>query len=77
MRYLKIVCKNSFFAFLDDILVYSKSWDEHFQHLEVTMATLRSHKLFAKKKKSQFGQNEVQYLGHVISNTGVAVDPLR
>lgn len=58
-------------------LVYNKSWEEHFLHLEITMATLRSHKLFAKKEKCQFGQNEVQYMGHAISNTSVAVDPLQ
>lgn len=44
-------------------------------HLKNVLAVLRSHQLFAKKEKCQFGQKEVQYLGHIISETSVAVDP--
>lgn len=62
-------------VFFDDILVYSKSWSEHLHHLKTVLVVLRSHQLFAKKEKCQFGQKKVQYLGHIISETSVAVDP--
>lgn len=62
-------------VFFDDILVYSKDWDEHMKHLELVFSILKHHQLFVKMEKCQFGQREVRYLGHVISNQGVAVDP--
>lgn len=60
--------------FFDDILVYSKSWNDHLHHLQLTLAVLRSHQLFVKKEKCQFGKKQVHYLSHVISEKGVAVD---
>lgn len=62
-------------VFFDDILIYSKSWDEHIQHLETVFSIMQQHQLFVKPEKCQFGQREVKYLGHVISNGGVIVDP--
>ena len=44
-------------------------------NLAVTFSTLQAHQLHVNIENCQFGQNEVKYLGHVISNTGVAVDP--
>jgi hypothetical protein len=61
-------------VFFDDILVYSKSWEEHWQHVRKVLSILRSHMLYAKKEKCQFGQDHIKYLGHVISTKGVAVD---
>ena len=61
--------------FFYDILIYSKTWDEHVRHLDIIFSILKSHQLFVKLEKCQFGQREIQYLGHVISNTGVPVDP--
>ena len=55
--------------------MYSKSWSEHLHNLKTILTVLRSHQLFAKKEKCQFSQKEVQYLGQIISETGVAVDP--
>ena len=62
-------------SFFYDILTYSKTWVEHARHLEITFSILKSHQLFVKLPKCQFGQGEVKYLGHVISNAGVAMDP--
>ena len=62
-------------VFFDDILIYSKNWDEHWIHVEKVLSILRDHKLFVKKEKCQFGQECIHYLGHVISREGVAVDP--
>ena len=62
-------------VFLDDILVYSSSWAEHLEHLRLVFETLRQAQFFAKLSKCSFGQNSIQYLGHIISDSGVATDP--
>uniref|UniRef100_A0A2N9EXV4 RNA-directed DNA polymerase n=1 Tax=Fagus sylvatica TaxID=28930 RepID=A0A2N9EXV4_FAGSY len=61
-------------VFFDDILVYSCTMQEHIQHLQITLDILRSHQLHVKREKCQFGQTEVKYLGHVISQEGVLLD---
>src|SRR3981081_3153056 len=53
--------------FLDDILVYSKSFDEHLKHLECVLQTLRQHKLYAKRSTCEFSKNELSFLRHVIT----------
>jgi hypothetical protein len=62
-------------VFIDDILVYSKSEEEHAEHLRVVLTRLRDHQLYAKFSKYEFWLKEVQFLGHVLSAKGVAVDP--
>ena len=62
-------------VFLDDILIYSKSKEEHEEHLRITLQVLREKQLYAKMSKCSFYQKEIQYLGHVISEEGIAVDP--
>lgn len=66
---------NFVLVFFDDILIYSKSWEEHLRHVKMVLLTLRNHKLYVKREKCQFGQVQVKYLGHVISKEGVAMDP--
>lgn len=61
-------------VFFDDILIYSKSMKEHEQHLKTVFEILKSHRLFVKKSKCEFGSEKVEYLGHVISAEGVAAD---
>ena len=61
--------------FIDDILNYSKSQEEHQHHLRTVLQTLREHQLYAKLEKCEFFKTEIQYLGHVISEEGIAVDP--
>lgn len=61
-------------VFLDDILVYSQSEEQHKEHLQIALATLQQHSLVANLKKCAFGRREVAYLGHVISVQGMAVD---
>ena len=61
-------------TFLDDILVFSPSLEEHEEHLRIVFATLREHQLYPKQSKCSFAQPSVKYLGHVISREGVATD---
>ncbi|KAL4352593.1 hypothetical protein GQ457_06G013560 [Hibiscus cannabinus] len=60
--------------FLDDILVYSKDWQEHLRHLREVLLVLRRNRLVAKRSKCMFGRDRVEYLGHVISREGLKVD---
>ena len=58
-------------VFIDDILIYSKSEDEHRKHLKAVLEVLREKKLYAKFSKCEFWIREVQFLGHVISSEGI------
>jgi hypothetical protein len=62
-------------VFLDDILVYSKSEEEHEHHLRMVLQVLREHQLYAKLSKCSFYQKQIHYLGHIISKDGIVVDP--
>ncbi|XP_052152528.1 uncharacterized protein LOC127770762, partial [Oryza glaberrima] len=64
-------------VFIDDILIYSKDEEEHAEHLRLVLEKLRKHKLYAKFSKCEFWLKEVAFLGHVISASGVAVDPAK
>jgi hypothetical protein len=61
-------------VFIDDILIYSKNREEHEEHLKLVLQVLREHQFYAKLSKCDFFQKQVHYLGHVISEEGVAVD---
>jgi ribonuclease HI len=62
-------------VFIDDILVYSKSVEEHEQHLRVVLGKLRVHKLYAKFSKCEFWLEKISFLGNILTVEGVAVDP--
>ena len=62
-------------VFVDDILIYSQSEWEHEYHLRIVLQLLRDHKLYAKFSKCEFWLTEVRFLGHVVSASGVSVDP--
>jgi hypothetical protein len=64
-----------FTVFLDDILEYSNSDEEHEHHLRMVLQVLRENQLYAKLRKCSFYQNRIHYLGHIISKEGIAVDP--
>ncbi|XP_071933786.1 uncharacterized protein [Coffea arabica] len=64
-------------VFIDDILVYSKTREEHVKHLEVVLRILREHKLYAKFSKCEFWRDEISFLGHKVSKDGIAVDPAK
>ena len=60
--------------FFDDLLIYSKSWVEHLQHIEEVLSILESESLFIKASKCEFGLEEILYLGHKFSAKGVSMD---
>ena len=62
-------------VFIDDILVYSSSSDEHSGYLRIVLQTLKERQLYAKLSKCQFWLDKVAFLSHVISVEGVSVDP--
>ncbi|XP_019163484.1 PREDICTED: uncharacterized protein LOC109159828 [Ipomoea nil] len=64
-------------VFFDDILVYSPSWEVHWQHLREVLLTMRQHQLLAKMSKCSFAQTQVEYLGHIISQEGLQTDPTK
>jgi len=61
--------------FIHGILIYFKNEEEHAGHLRIVLQRLREHKLFAKFNKCVFWLKEVQFLGHIISEGGISVDP--
>lgn len=66
----------SVIVFIDDILIYSKSQEEHGRHLREVLEVLKKEKLYAKFSKCDFWIREVQFLGHVV-NQGIMVDPTK
>ena len=62
-------------VFIDDILIYSNTAEEHKEHLRLVLGILREKQLYAKLNKCDFWLKEVQFLGHVINKDCVAVDP--
>ena len=62
-------------VFINDILVYSKDREDHDTHLQVVLKTLRKEQLYAKLSKCEFWLREVSFLGHIVSEEGIRVDP--
>ncbi|GKF76000.1 putative reverse transcriptase domain-containing protein [Tanacetum coccineum] len=62
-------------VFIDNILIYSKSEEEHEVHLKTVLDLLKKENLYAKFSKCEFWLKEVQFLGHVVNHDGIHVDP--
>jgi len=58
-------------VFFDDILIYSKTWESHVEHVDKCLQLSREHQLFLKCFKCAFGASEVEYLGHIVTKDGV------
>ena len=62
-------------VFIDDILVYSRIEAKHAEYLRLVLQILREQKLYAKLSKCEFWMKEVKFLGHIVSQEGIFVDP--
>ena len=62
-------------VYLDDILVFSKTWEEHLQYVEHVFNAFQDNGLYASKEKCSFGMKIIKYLGYVIDAKGFHVDP--
>ena len=62
-------------VFIDDILNYFETAEEHEEHLRVVLSRLREHKLYAKFSKCEFWLKKVPFLDHVLSKDGISIDP--
>jgi len=57
-------------VFFDDILIFSKTFEEHIRHLEMVFCLLQQGQFFLKYSKCVFGESKIEYLGHIISGAG-------
>ena len=64
-------------VYLDDVVIFSHTFDDHLRHIELVLQRLRSANLKAKLQKCTFAQQKILYLGHVISATGIEPDPAK
>ena len=64
-------------VFINDIIIYSKSQEEHATHLELVLQCLRDEKLYAKFSKCEFWLEKVSFLGHIVSGDRISVDPAK
>ena len=60
--------------FLDDILIYSKTKEEHEKHVEEVLKLLRENKLYAKESKCEFFKNKMSFLGHIVGENGISME---
>ena len=62
-------------VFLDDILIFSRSWEDHLMRIRTVLETLRKQQLFCKPTKGLFGSWKVLYLRHVLTGHSISPDP--
>ncbi|GKC77181.1 putative reverse transcriptase domain-containing protein [Tanacetum coccineum] len=79
MNLMNRVCKpyldKFVIVFIDDILIYSKTKEDHEVHLRLVLELLRKEKLYAKFSKCEFWLQEVHFLGHIVNQSDIHVDP--
>ena len=62
-------------VYLDDILIFSKTWEEHLKHVKQTLDVLKREKLYIKLSKCEFGKTSLNYLGHIVGGGELKIDP--
>ena len=75
-------CMNSLFkhlpfvaVYLDDILIFSKTAEEHLVHIKAVLQILKENQLYCKLKKCEFNQTELRFVGHIVGAKGIRPDP--
>ena len=61
--------------YLDDILIFNRTWDEHLKHIQQVLSTLQQHKLYVNLEKCSFGMERVWYMGYIVYKHGAHVNP--
>jgi hypothetical protein len=61
-------------VYLDDILIYSQSEEEHIKHIKQVLQRLRDHRLYAKVSKCSFHQQRIKFLGYIVDDQGTSMD---
>ncbi len=74
-RILQPYLNNFFVVYLDDILIYSKTEEEHLKHIEIILEILKQNKLYANKEKCKFLQAEIEFLGNIVGDGTIKMDP--
>ena len=72
---LKTFLDDFVIVYLDDILIFSKTWEEHLKHVKQTLDVLKREKLYVKLVKCGFGKTSLNYLGHIIGGGELKIDP--
>lgn len=79
MRLMTIVFSGMLYstclAYLDDIIIFGRTYEEHLERLDLALKRLKSANLKLKPSKCAFGKKSVSFLGHVISDKGISTDP--
>jgi len=75
MKVFRSYLRKFILVFFDDIFIYSNTMTEHLGHLKIVFEILKSNELYAKASKRVFCNNQVEYLGHVISSVKVLTNP--
>ena len=65
------------FVYIDDITIYSRTFEEHLRHLRIILDRLRQYHLFLKPKKCTIASNQINLLRHIIDEHGVKTDPMK
>lgn len=62
-------------VFIDDIIIYNRSWEEHLQHIQEVLTILQKNQFHVKMAKCSFAKQQLTYLGHIVSAQEVATNP--
>ena len=75
MNNLLADCRGFADVYIDEIVIYSRTLDEHLTHLRAVLLHLRAEKLFAKLKKCSFGQRKIKFCGYLVNREGIKSHP--